>query len=482
MATGALQQGLEEAPPSRARRAVALGLILVSSFMTVLDFSIVNVALPSIQRQLGFSSTSVQWVVTAYAITFGGLLILGGRMADLFGRRRMLIAGLVLFSVASLTGGVAASPALLVAARAFQGVGAAIIAPASISLLTTTYREGPERNRALGLYGATASVGFVAGLVLGGILVDLASWRAVFFVNVPVGVLSVVLALVILPKLADRTRRVRLDPLGALLVTAGITALVYAASEGPVSGWGSPRVLAPIAAAALLGTLFVIAERHHPQPLVRLGILRNQQLRWANVVTMLLGFWSGGQVLVMSYYLQSVRHYSPLLTGLALAPQGLIGFATGLRGAALTRRFGVNRLLVLTTLSSTVGLALLVDLPNRGGYGIILLAIAFVGFGNAGTGFATTVAASSGVVDGEQGLAGGLLITNRQIGAAVGSAILLVLAEGRVVATSSSAGSHHAMLAATAVAAVGVLVSYAGLRRVSARAARLATPPRARAS
>jgi EmrB/QacA subfamily drug resistance transporter len=465
-------EGSRQTPPSPAQSRLGLALVLVAAFMAVLDFSIVNVALPSIQRQLGFSPASVQWVVTAYAITFGGLLILGGRTADLFGRRRMLVAGLLVFSAASLAGGLATSPVLLVVARAVQGAGAALIAPASLSILTTTHREGHERNRALGMYGATASVGFVAGLVLGGVLVDIASWRAVFFVNVPVGVAAAALSPVVLPKLADLGRRVRLDPAGALLVTGGITALVYAASQGPLSGWTSGQVLAALGLAALLAAGFLAVERRHPEPLVRLGILRNHDLRWANIVTILLGVWTGGQILVLSFYLQSVQHDSPLVTGVALAPQGVVGFVAGWRGAALTRRLGVGKLLVATTLSATAGLALLTRLPAHGGYPLVAVAICFIGFGNAGTGFATTVAGSSGVANAEQGLAGGLINTSRQIGAALGAAILLALADGTSgVGASGASGARQAMLAAAVVGVLAVIASALGLGRSEARSA-----------
>ncbi len=455
-----------------AHPALALALVLTAAFMAVLDFSIVNVALPSIEHDLGFSGTSVQWVVTAYAITFGGLLILGGRAADLFGRRRMLVAGLVLFSLASLAGGLAEEPILLVASRALQGIGAAVIAPASLSILTTTYKEGPERNRALGLYGATASTGFVAGLVLGGVLVDVASWRGVFFVNVPIGLVAAALAPRLLARPSGTSLRIRLDPLGALLVTGGITALVYAASEGPTAGWGSAPVLGALGLALVLVSAFVAAELRHPAPLVRLGILRNRQLRFASVVTVLLGFWTGGEILVLSVYLQSVQHFSPLLTGIALAPQGVTGFLAGFTGARVARRIGIGRLLVATTTSALAGFALLTQLPARGGYGLILVGIALVGFGNSGTAFVTTVSASTGVSNHEQGLAGGLVNTSRQIGAAVGAAILLALAEtGAGSGAIRLAGPRQAMLAGATVALLALAAAVAGLRR-----ARLAPP------
>ena len=252
-----------QASEPRALRGLALVLILAASFMVVLDFSIVNVALPSIQRELGFPASAVQWIVTAYAIAFGGLLILGGRAADLFGRRRMFLAGLLLFTAASLAGGLAQDPVLLVASRVLQGVGAAMVAPSALSLITTGFPEGPERTRALGMYGATASIGFVAGQVLGGVLVEFTSWRAVFLVNVPVGLLTVLLARRLLSE--SRQPRVgrRLDVGGALLITTAVAALVFTVSQGDVLGWSSPSVLASTVLAFGAAAAFSAVERRH---------------------------------------------------------------------------------------------------------------------------------------------------------------------------------------------------------------------------
>jgi len=249
----------------------------------------VNVALPAIQRELGFTGSAVQWIVTGYAISLGGLLILGGRAADLFGRRRVFTAGLVIFSAASLAGGLAHDPVLLIASRFVQGAGAALVAPSALSLITTGFPQGPARNRALGMYGATASVGFVAGQVLGGVLVQFTSWRAVFLVNVPVGVLAVALAPRLLAESRVRAGSRRLDVGGALLVTVAVAALVYAVSQVGVAGLASPAVLAALALAAAAGAAFAGAERHHPQPLVRLDLLRLPGLRTASTMSLLLG-------------------------------------------------------------------------------------------------------------------------------------------------------------------------------------------------
>src|SRR5690242_14895040 len=248
------------APPRR--QPLQLALILVAAFMVVLDFSIVNVALPSIERELHMPADVVQWIVTGYAISFGGLLILGGRAADLFGRRRMFVAGLIAFSVASLAGGLAQDPVLLIAARVVQGAGAAIVAPAALSLITTGFPEGPERTRAIGLYGAVSSIGFVSGQVLGGVLVQFTSWRAVFLVNVPVGLAAAALSPAILgaAKTVKTHAKHRLDIRGALLITAAVTLVVFAISQGVVLGWSSPLVIAAVVVAAAAAATFAKAE------------------------------------------------------------------------------------------------------------------------------------------------------------------------------------------------------------------------------
>jgi EmrB/QacA subfamily drug resistance transporter len=445
----------------------ALALVLVASFVVVLDFSIVNVGLPSIESELGFSPTALQWVVTAYSITFGGLLILGGAAADRFGRRRMFVMGFLVFTVASLAGGLARDPDLLVASRAVQGIGAAMVAPAALALITTGFREGAARNRALGLYGATASVGFVAGLLVGGLLVQLFSWRAVFFVNVPVGLVAGVLSRRVLPRSDAGTAAGPVDVGGGLLITVSVASVVYAISEGPVTGAGSPGVIGALMLATATLAGFVVVERRHAHPLVRFGILRSRTLSSANSITLLLGIWNGGEMIVMTLYFQHVLHDSPALTGLAMAPQGLVGLLAGMFGAGLAARLGIRRLLMLTTTMATFGFLILSRLPATSDYPVVLLAIALIGFGTAGTMFASTVGASTGVIQTEQGLAGGLLNTSRQIGAAIGAAVLLAVAEGggqKVSGvTASISGDRHAMLAAALVALTAAVVAWRGI-------------------
>jgi len=463
---------LEHAPrpgpaPAHHRR-LALALILTAAFMVVLDFSIVNVALASIEREFGFSATAVQWIVTGYAIAFGGLLILGGRAADTFGRRRMFMIGLAVFSAASLAGGLAHDPVLLVSSRVVQGAGAALVAPSALSLITTGFAEGPARTRALGMYGATASIGFVAGQVLGGVLVEFTSWRAVFLVNVPVGIVALLLA----PRLLGESRQSsaaggtgrKLDIGGALLITGAVAALVFAVSQGYVLGWASPAVLGALAAAGAAGAAFVAVERRHPAPLVPGDLVRLPSLRKAGTMNLLLGLWNAGELIVLSLYFQQVLHDSPLATGLAIAPQGVIGFTAGAFGARMSRRIGIRRVLILTSALATVGFLVLTRLPASGGYSPLLTAVMLVGFGTAGTAFGTMVTASAGVGDGDQGLVGGVINTSRQVGAAIGAALLPAVAE--TVSHGSPAGAvsgdRTAMLTAAVAAALATIVAWRG--------------------
>jgi EmrB/QacA subfamily drug resistance transporter len=449
-------------PPAPPRhRRLALALILTAAFMVVLDFSIVNVALASIEREFGFSASAVQWIVTGYAIAFGGLLILGGRAADTFGRRRMFMAGLVIFTAASLAGGLAHDPVLLVTSRVVQGAGAALIAPSALSLITTGFAEGPERTRALGMYGATASVGFVAGQVLGGVLVQFTSWRAVFLVNVPVGILALLLA----PRLLGESRVTgdqgrRLDVGGALLITGAVAALVFAVSQAYVLGLASPAVLGALALSAAAGAGFVAVERRHPAPLVPASVARLPNLRKASAMNLLLGLWNAGELIVLSLYLQQVLHLSPLATGLAIAPQGVVGFLAGAFGARLVGRVGIRRVLILTSAVATVGFLALTRLPAGGGYSPLLAAVMLVGFGTAGTAFGTMVTASAGVADGEQGLVGGVINTSRQVGAAIGAALLPAVAEAVSHGSHAAAGGDRAaMLTAALAAALATVVA-----------------------
>jgi EmrB/QacA subfamily drug resistance transporter len=441
-------------------------IILVASFMVVLDFTIVNIALPSIERDFGVSTPVVQWVVTGYAIAFSGLLILGGRAADLLGRRRVFVAGLVVFSLASLAGGLAEDPVLLVASRIVQGAGAALVAPAALSLITTSFPPGPRRTRAIGLYGSMASVGFVSGQVLGGVLVEWTSWRAVFLVNVPVGLAAAFLAPRVIalpagdgaPSPAARRPRRRLDLRGAVLITAAVALAVFGISQGEVLGWTSPLVLGAAVVAAVAAACFVVAETRHQDPLIRPRLLLRPGLRHGAELAFLLGVWNGGELLVMSLYLQQVLHLSPLAAGLIIAPQGIAGFTMAGFAPRLAARLGVRRVLILAGAAATTGFAALSGLPAAG-YSPLLAVVILVGFGGAGTAFGSIVLASRALADGDQGLAGGVVNTTRQVGAAVGAALLPAVADS----VRGVAGDRAAMLTAAvaALAATAVALSLA---------------------
>ena len=444
----------------------ALTLVLVGSFMVVLDFSIVNVALPSIHRALGFGGDSVQWVVTAYAITFGGLLILGGRIADTWGRRLLFIVGLLVFAVSSLAAGLTSDAITLVAARALQGIGAAIVAPASLSLITARFAEGPRRTRALGLYGATASIGFVAGQVLGGVLVEYVGWRWIFLVNVPVGVAAAVLAPRLITPDRRRARPAHLDVAGGLLITLAVAAVVFAISEAPTLGWLQPVVIGSLAVAALALIAFVAVEHVHTDPLINLSLLGQRGLRTAAILTFLLGAWSAGELVVLSVYLQQALRDSPLVAGLVIAPQGVVGFITGMFGARLMRRVGMRALLTMAAASTGFGFLILAHLPASGHYSPLFIAVVLVGFGTVGTAFATTVMAASGMAQSDQGLVGGVVNTTRQVGAAVGVAVLVAIAEGAHAraGTATVSGDRTAILVAALVGFTGAVVAWFGTR------------------
>ena len=459
-------------------QGLRLALILIASFMVVLDFSIVNVALPSIERELGMTAAAVQWVITGYAIAFGGLLILGGRAADLFGRRRMFIAGLLAFTAASLSGGLAHDPALLIASRVIQGAGAAIVAPAALSLITTSFPEGHRRTRALGMYGATASIGFVAGQVLGGILVQFTSWRAVFLVNVPVGLIAAFIAPRLLADSRGPATGHKLDIRGAALITTAMAALVFAVSEANVAGWLSPLILGAIIVFAAGTCAFIIAERRHIDPLLPAALMRRPALRTAGSLNLLLGLWNGGEMLVLSLYLQQVLKDSPLVTGLVIAPQGVIGFTAGAFGARLARRIGIRHVLVLTGVMAAAGFAVLTQLPASGHYSLVLTAVMLVGFGTAGTAFGTMVIATTGAAGAEQGIVGGVINTSRQIGAALGAALLPAIsaAVSHDAVTATASGTRAAMLAAAIASAAAALIAWRGAKTARVRPTLLTAP------
>ncbi len=410
------------------RRWQALALVCVAFFMTVLDVSIVNVALPSIKNSLNVTDVTVQWVLIAYTITFGGFLLLGGRAADLLGRRRIFIVGVALFSAASLVCGLASSIGVLIAARAIQGLGAAIVSPATLAIITTTFEEGAERNKALGIWGAMGGSGAAAGVLFGGILTKYLGWEWIFFVNVPVGALVLVLTRPLVRE--SRAQGVRgFDVGGAVTVTGGLALLVYAISKAPDDGWGSGRTIGELVGAAVLLLAFVGIELRNRQPLVPFRIFRTKTLAGANVAGFLLGAVIFANFFVLTLYVQQVLGYSPLKTGVTfLATAGTVVVVAGIAQALVTR-IGVRPVL-------TVGLALVAgamfwyaQVPVHGSYASDLLpGYLMMGFGLAFSFIPVSIAALAGVEHHESGLASGLLNTSQQVGGALGVAIASTVA------------------------------------------------------
>ena len=467
---------------SRLGLVVALGAALV----VVLDFSIVNVALPSLSAEMGVSTMTAEWVVTAYALTFGGLLVVGGRASDLFGRPRLLVVGLVLFAAASVAGGVAVDFPLLVAARAVQGLAAAMIAPAALSILTTSFPEGPSRERVIGYYGMTASIGFVVGLVAGGVLVDTVGWRGVFFVNVPLCLALAIVAPSALPGGTTTAGARHLDLPGALLVTAGMATLVYAPTVGTRDGWASVEFAACVLASAALLAAFVHVERRGRQPILPLSILRHHTLVIGDALMVLVGALMAGEVLVLTLYAQQVLGYSALVSGLIAIPQGIGGLLRGLVAARLLDRAGLRWFLVANWALAALSILVLFRFPATSHYPLLGIVLLGVGFGSTNVIFGGTIAGSAGVSNDEQGSAGALVNAARQIGAAIGVAVVLsVAAAGGQTSASggaSAAGYRLALLCWAGVAGAAAVLSLAlpGRRRTNREPAPTTNaPPRA---
>ena len=407
---------------------LGLGLLATVQFMVVLDIAIVNVALPSIQTDLGFSQANLQWVISAYALVFGGFLLLGGRTADLLGRRRVFMAGLILFTIGSLLCGLAWSEASLIGARAIQGLGAATISPAALAILMTTFAEGRERNIALGVWGAVGGFGAAAGVLLGGVLTDALSWEWIFFVNIPVGLAALALAPVLLKESRD-TRVKSFDALGAVLVTSGLTALVLAITQGNEWGWGSGRTLGVFALSAALLVGFVVWENRVAEPLMRFGLLRTKTVLGANVAGFILGTALFSMFLMLTLYMQQVLGYSAMKTGVAYLAVAGTSIIWANVAAAMVTRVGVRPLIAGGMAVLTLGLLLFTQVSVDGSYVSDLLpGFLLVAFGLAFCFVPISIAALAGVSQAEAGIASGLINTSQQIGGAVGIALLSSIA------------------------------------------------------
>ena len=409
-----------QADPNRWK---ALAVVCAAFFMTILDVSIVNVALPSIQKSLHFTEDNLQWVITAYAITYGGFLLLAGRLADLFGRRRVFVAGVVIFTIASLFCGLAWSEAVLIAFRAIQGFGAAVITPSALSIVMTTFEEGAERNKALGIWGALGGGGAAVGVLAGGVLTKYLGWEWIFFVNVPVGALALSLA----PRFVRESRAERetsQDLGGAVTVTAGLALLVYAVSKAPDYGWSSGRTLGTVAGAVVLLLAFVLIESRHKDPLMPFRIFRIRTVAGANFAGLLLGGIIFANFYLLTLYVQKVLSYSALHTGVTFAVTA--GSAIVWAGVAqnLTTRLGVKPVLAAGFATMILANILYTQIPSHGSFASALLpAYLVMGFAIPFAFTPISIAALAGISHDEAGLASGLINTAQQIGGAVGIAI-----------------------------------------------------------
>jgi EmrB/QacA subfamily drug resistance transporter len=456
-----------------SRRWIALILLCFAQFIVVLDASIVNVALPSIGEALSFSQENLSWVLNAYVLAFGGLLLLGGRMADLLGRRRVFIAGLVVVAVASLLAGFSANEGQLIAARAAQGLGAAIISPAALSIITTIFRDGAELNKALGAWGAVAGSAGAAGVLLGGILTDGLGWEWVLWVNVPVATVVALLTPGLIAESRSESAPRRFDVLGAVTVTAGLSLLVYAIVDATEAGWGSGQTLGLLAAVAILLAAFVAIELRSDAPLVPFRIFRLRTLTGANVIGLLIGASLISMFFFITLYLQQVLGYSAIETGLAYLPLALTIVVVAGVASQLVTRIGIKPVLMLGMTAIGVALIWFSQISVDGGFGVDILGPSILA--GAGLGLAMvpdTIAAMTNVRPEEAGLASGLINTSQQMGGALGLAVLATVANSRTndVLTGSDGdpaalpnalteGFQSAFLGGAAIAALGLALT-----------------------
>ncbi|MFC6087145.1 MFS transporter [Sphaerisporangium aureirubrum] len=424
----------EVRPPTRmtARQRLVLCLLLSASFTLAVDFSILNVALPQIGANVGFSLENLQWIATAFALCAAGFTLLFGRFADLFGRRRVFIAGMVLLGVASIVGGLAVSPEMLIVARVAQGLATAAVTPAALSLLTTSFPEGPKRDKALGLNGALMAAGFTTGAILGGVLTDLLSWRWAFFINVPVAVVVVALA----PALLSENRpseRPKLDVPGALAVTLGLLAIVYGLTEAGAKSWSAPGAVTGLVVGVLLLVAFWMIERRVAAPLVPVTILKRRSVGWGNIAGLLAFVTETSLVFLLTLYLQKVLGYSPLAAGLSFAVLGTGTVIGGVVGPKIIGSVGSKNAVVggfLVQAAATVSLVLLE--PSTSSMALLLVATFVGGVANLVVIVGFMVTATSGLPDNEQGLATGLATMSQQIGITMGIPIMSAIATARV--------------------------------------------------
>jgi EmrB/QacA subfamily drug resistance transporter len=466
-----------ERPPAKTNPWLVLVIACMAQFMVVLDITVVNIALPSVQRGLHFSPANLQWIVNGYTLVFGGFLLLGGRAADLLGRKRLFLIGVSVFTLASMFNGLAQSSGMLIIGRGLQGLGGALVSPAALSIVTTTFSDGEQRTKALGVWSAIAAGGSAVGLLLGGALTDLASWRWVFFVNLPVGVITLALALRYVTESRVQTTRRSFDLAGAVAVTSGLVVLVYAIVKAQSFGWGSGRTLGLGAVAVALLAAFVAIEHRSQAPLMRLGIFRVRSLAVADTVLLLLASGMFGMFFFASLYIQQILGYSPLKAGLAFLPvTGVIMIGAAV-AQQLIRRLGVRNVGAIGIAVASAGLLVLTQLPVHGSYaGNLLVGLLPLGLGLGLAFVPITLLGTSGVREEDNGLASGLFNTAQQVGGLLGLAILSTLAASQTtsvlhgtgtaaVLAARVSGYHVAFLAAAIMLASGAVLLMVALRR-----------------
>jgi EmrB/QacA subfamily drug resistance transporter len=469
---------MSQGPGPDPRRWLALALLGTAFFMVILDGTIVYVALPSIDEALDFSAGGLQWVMSAYLLTFGGLLLLGGRSADLLGRRRMFMAGVALFGASSLLCGLAWSEPVLVGARVLQGAAAAILAPTALSLLTTVFEEGPERNKALGIWGGIGGVGATSGLLIGGPVTEALGWEWVFFINLPVAVAVLALCPALLPESRAPVDRPVYDVAGAVTITAALVLLVYAVSEAPDVGWSDPQTIGSIAAAVALGAAFVRIETGSAAPLVPLRIFRSRTLVGGNLILLTAGAALDGMLIIVTLYAQEVLGYSTVEFGLGVAVMTVMSVVGAVIGQAAVTRIGLRPVALTGLTLLAVASLVLTQVSADGSYfGDIFLGLLLFGAGLGATFVASQIAGLSGVADQESGLAAGLVDSSFNIGSALGIAGLTTVAVARTedvlagagqpdsTALALTEGFQAAFLVAFGIALLGALLALLLLRR-----------------
>jgi EmrB/QacA subfamily drug resistance transporter len=462
------------AVPGELRRWRAFGLLAASFFMTVVDLTIVNVALPTIGRKLHFPESDLQWMVTAYGLTFGGFLLLGGRAADLLGRRRLFMAGLAIFTAASLACALATSDTFLIIMRGIQGLGAAVVVPAALSIVMNMFSEGAERNKALGIWGGIGAMAATVGLLAGGVLTRYAGWQYIFYLNVPIGAAALLLARRVVPESRLHGIRRRYDPLGAVSVTGALVALVYAISQAPDAGWTAPRTLALLAAAAALLAGFLVLETRAAAPLLPLGLFRLRTLAGSNAAGFLLGASFFSFFFTGTLYMQQVLGYSALKTGIAWLATSVTALALSGPAQILVTRLSAKLIMAAGTVLVGAGIVWAAQVPVHGHFWANLAGPLFLAGGAAFAFIPVSIGALAGVAEDDAGIASGLLNTSQQLGGAIGVAVAstvaathtrTLLSQGHAAAAALTGGFQWALWVTGLTALVAAPVTFLLIRR-----------------